>query len=253
MQNKYPQKPGIDFILKQAFFYWSRTLMYQLMFSVIYFGILFTVIFYFDARYGIIQQYMDAAAVYTKGGGIEQYSAQMAKMVSDQGFQVFSWSLIGTLVFLYPLNLGFYQIFRKIDLGEKLEIGDLLAGYQGINFFRYVSYYIFWFFIYAYTAQTIILAVVWVYLTLLVAPLMFFMDKRIFEAISLNVKALRMYFLEITVCIIVAVIFKYAGLLLFFFGALFTFPFWNAMIYSLYQTVFSEKKRPEKDQVGSDY
>ncbi len=36
MQSKYPQKPGIDFILKQAFFYWNKTLVFQLMFSMIF-------------------------------------------------------------------------------------------------------------------------------------------------------------------------------------------------------------------------
>jgi len=50
-----------------------------------------------------------------------------------------------------------------------------------------------------------------------------------------------MYFVEIMVCVIVAFLFKYLGFALFLIGGLFTFPFWNAMIYSLYKTVFSEK------------
>ncbi|MBV8326013.1 hypothetical protein [Chryseobacterium sp.] len=240
MQNKYPQKPGIDFILKQAFFYWNKTLVYQLMFSIFYFGIFLTVLFFFDARYNILNQYAEAAQ-YAKDG-MEVYSAQLMKMMSNDGFRKFSWALIGTTIFLYPLNLGFYQIYRKIDLKEKPELGDLLVGYNGINFFKYIGYYIFWFFVFSYTFQTIILAVIWVLITLFVAPLMFFTDKRIFEAISLNFKALKMYFLEILVCTIVAVFFKYVGFTLFFIGGLFTFPFWNAMIYSLYRTVFSEKR-----------
>jgi hypothetical protein len=63
MQNKYPQKPGIDFILKQAFFYWNKTLIFQLMFSIIYFGILMTVFFLCDFKYGITGQYMEAAKI----------------------------------------------------------------------------------------------------------------------------------------------------------------------------------------------
>ncbi|MCJ7933869.1 MAG: hypothetical protein MUW56_09590 [Chryseobacterium sp.] len=241
MQNKYPQKPGIDFILKQAFFYWNKTLVFQLVFSIFYFGIFLTVLFFFDSRYNILSQYAEAAK-YAKDG-VEVYSAQLAKiMKSNDGFEKFSWALIGTTIFLYPLNLGFYQIYRKIDLKEKLELGDLLAGYNGLNFFKFIGYYIFWFFVFAYTFQTIILGIIWVFVTLFVAPLMFFTDKRIFEAISLNLKALRMYFLEILVCSIVAVFFKYIGFALFFIGGLFTFPFWNAMIYSLYKTAFSEKR-----------
>ncbi|MDH6251493.1 hypothetical protein M2347_001220 [Chryseobacterium sp. H1D6B] len=239
MQHKYPQKPGIDFILKQAFFYWNKTLLFQLMFSIIYFGIFLTVFFFFSAKYGIMEQSQEAMK-YMKQG-LDVYSAEIAKMAATDGYQKFSLAIMGVTIFLYPLNLGFYQIFRKIDLNEKIELGDLFAGYNGLNFFKYISYYMFWFFVYIYTFQTIILAVVWVALTLFVAPLMFFMDKRIFEAVSLNFKALKMYYVEIFVCIIVAVIFKYIGFAVFFIGGLFTFPFWNAIIYSLYKTVFSEK------------
>ncbi|MEJ5052075.1 hypothetical protein WH221_19785 [Chryseobacterium culicis] len=239
MQNKYPQKPGLDFILKQAFFYWNKTLVFQLMFSIFYFGIFLTVFFAADLKYNIFSQYMETSK-YLKDG-MQAYATQYTKMVSTPEFQSFSLMIVGTMIFLYPLNIGFYQIYRKIDLKEKLELGDLLVGYNGLNFFKYIGYYIFWFFIYVNAAQTIILGIVWVIITVFVAPLMFFTNKRIFESISLNFKALRMYFLEITVCVIVAFIFKYLGFALFFIGGLFTFPFWNAMIYSLYKTVFSEK------------
>ena len=240
MENKYPQKPGLDFILKQAFFYWNKTLIFQLMFSVMYFGILLTVFFFCDSKYGITNQYIEAGK-HMKDGA-EAYLTYVRAMTATDPFQNFSMWITGTMVFLYPLNIGFYQIYRKIDLGEKLELGDLLVGYNGFNFFKYIGYYIFWYFVFAYTIQTIILGVAWVFLTVFVAPLMFFMDKRIFEAISLNFKALKLYFIEILVCVIVAIFFKYIGFALFFIGGLFTFPFWNAMIYSLYKTAFSEKR-----------
>ncbi len=239
MQNKYPQKPGLDFILKQAFFYWNKTLVFQLMFSIFYFGIFLTVFFAADLKYNILSQYMETSQ-YLKEG-MQAYATQYTKMVSTPGFQNFSLMMVGTMIFLYPLNIGFYQIYRKIDLKEKLELGDLLVGYNGLNFFKYIGYYIFWFFIYVNAAQTIILGIVWVIATVFVAPLMFFTNKRIFEAISLNFKALKMYFVEIMVCVLVALLFKYLGFALFLIGGLFTFPFWNAMIYSLYKTVFSEK------------
>jgi hypothetical protein len=239
MQNKYPQKPGMDFILKQAFFYWNKTLIFQLAFSIIYFGILMTAFFICDAKYGITEQYVEAGK-YVKNGS-DAYLAEIGKMYSTPEFQKFSLWITGTIIFLYPLNLGFYQIYKKVDLGEKPELGDLFVGYNGLNFFKYIGYFLFWYFVFAYTVQTIILGIAWVCLTIFVAPLMFFMDKRIFEAISLNFKALKVYFIEILVCVMVAFFFKYLGFALFLIGGLFTFPFWNAMIYSLYKTVFSEK------------
>ncbi|WP_419869439.1 hypothetical protein [Chryseobacterium sp. CT-SW4] len=239
MQNKYPQKPGIDFIMKQAFFYWNKTLLFQVMFSIIYFSLFFTVFFFFSGRYGIAEQSQEVADQLKIS--FEAYSEAVAKMASTEGFQKFYLAILGTSVFLYPLNLGFFQIYRKIDLGEKISIADLFVGYNGTNFFKYIGYYLFWFIVYLYTFQTIILGVVWVFITLFVAPLMFFMNKRLFEAISLNFKALKIYFLEMLVCALVAFLFKYLGFFIFFVGGLFTFPFWNAMIYSLYKTVFSEK------------
>lgn len=243
MQEKYPQKPGLDFILKQAFYYWNKTLLYQLMFSIIYFAIFLTVFFYFSEKYGIIEQFLVAASDYMKVGpeGMDEYKNQIALIMGSDGFQNFYLAIVGVQIFLYPLNLGLFQIFRKLDLKEQIVMGDLFTGYNGLNFFRYVSYFIFWFFFYTMIAQTIILPFVWVMITLFVAPLMFFQNKTIFEGIALNWKALKLYFIEILVCVIVAFLFKYVGFTLFLVGGLLTLPFWNAMIYSLYKTIFDEK------------
>lgn len=243
MQEKYPQKPGLDFILKQAFYYWNKTLLYQLMFSIIYFAIFLTVFFYFSEKYGIIEQFLGAASNYMKAGpeGMDEYKNQIALIMGSDGFQNFYLAIVGVQIFLYPLNLGLFQIFRKLDLKEQIVMGDLFTGYNGLNFFRYISYFIFWFFFYTMIAQTIILPFVWVMITLFVAPLMFFQNKTIFEGIALNWKALKLYFIEILVCVIVAFLFKYIGFTLFLVGGLLTLAFWNAMIYSLYKTIFDEK------------
>lgn len=239
MQSKYPQKPGIDFILKQAFFYWNKTLVFQLMFSMIFFGIFLTSLFFFGDKYGIWEQ--NTVLTEALNEGTKAYMEKISELSATENYQTFTLAIWATTAFLYPLNLGMFQIFRKLDLNEKPELGDLFVGYNGINFFKYLGYYLFWFMIYRLTVPTVLLAIVWVAVTVFVAPLMFFTDKRIFEAISLNFKALKIYFVEIMVCIFVAVLFKYLGFSLFLIGGLFTFPFWNAMIYSLYKTVFSEK------------
>ncbi|PIF43956.1 hypothetical protein CLU96_0880 [Chryseobacterium sp. 52] len=239
MQSKYPQKPGIDFILKQAFFYWNKTLIFQLMFSIVFFAVFFTSMFFFAAQFGLWEKNQELVEALNKS--TSAYLEKINEMGQTENYQMFTFAIIGTSVFLYPLNLGLFQIFRKIDLNEKIELGDLFAGYNGLNFFKYVGYSIFWIMVYRLTIPTLFLAVLWVMITVFVAPLMFFSNKRIFEAISLNIQALRKYFLEILVCVIVAVFFRYIGFTLFFVGGLFTFPFWNAMIYSLYKTIFSEK------------
>ncbi len=239
MQEKYPQKPGLDFILKQAFYYWNRTLLYQLMFSIIYFALFFSSIFFFADYFGIFEFNDELQLALQKG--FNEYLQKSQELGKTENAVNFVYSVLGTIIFLYPLNLGFYQIFKKLDLKEPTELSDLFVGYRGLNFFRYMSYFIFWFFFYSLIAQTVILPVIWVIITLFVAPLMFFQNKTIFEGIALNWKALKMYFIEIFVCVIVAFLFKFIGFALFLIGGLLTFPFWNAMIYSLYKTIFEEK------------
>ncbi|MGU3376811.1 hypothetical protein [Chryseobacterium sp. M5A1_1a] len=210
------------------------------MFSIIFFGIFLTSLYFFGAKYEIWDQNQVLTAALKEG--TKAYMEKIAELSATENYQMFTLAIWGTTAFLYPLNLGLFQIFRKLDLQEKIVMGDLFVGYNGLNFFKYLGYYLFWFMIYRLTVPTVLLAVIWVAMTVFVAPLMFFTDKRIFEAISLNFKALKMYFIEIMVCVLVAVLFKYLGFTLFLVGGLFTFPFWNAMIYSLYKTVFSEKK-----------
>lgn len=226
--------------MKQAFFYWNKTLIFQLMFSIVFFAVFFTSMFFFAERYGIWEQNQELAEALKQGS--KAYLEKLSELAATENYQMFSYAILGTSVFLYPLNLGLFQIFRKIDLNEKIELGDLFAGYKGANFFKYIGYYLFWAMIYRMGIPTVFLAVLWVSVTIFVAPLMFFMNRGIFEAISLNFKALRIYSVQIWIGILVAVVFKYAGFALFLVGGLFTFPFWNAMIYSLYKTIFSEKE-----------
>lgn len=240
MQEKnYLQKPGIDLILKQAFFYWSKTIAFQLMFSIIYFGIMFTALYFFALKFGILGYGAELQEALKQG--VDAYVAKSQEIGATENAMYFTYSFLGTMIFLYPLNLGFFQIYRKIDLNEEIVIGDLFVGYNGLNFFKFIGYFLFWLMIYLLIWQTIILPFLWVLATLFIAPLMFFLDKRIFEALSINFKALKMFFVEILVCVLVAFLFKYLGFAVLFFGGLFTFPFWNAMIYALYKNIFVEK------------
>ncbi|CAD7806611.1 hypothetical protein CHRY9390_01535 [Chryseobacterium aquaeductus] len=244
MKEKYPQKPGIDFILKQAFYYWNRTLLYQLVFSIVYFTIFFTVFLYISNRFGVYDQLLNATFEYLKIGpkGLTALQTELATIKSTENYEYTMLGMLAVSAFLFPLNLGFYQIYRKIDLKEQLELSDLFVGYNGLNFFRYTSYFVFWYLVSDMLKITVFLPFVWILITLFIAPLMFFQNKTIFEGIALSWKVLKLYFIEIFVCTLVAVLFKYVGFMLFLVGALFTFPFWNAMIYTLYKTFFTEEK-----------
>ena len=237
MQQTYPQKSGISAILSQAFSYWSRTLFYQVVFSLVYLSVFFLVVFYFVNSLGLVEEFAQLSKTFATDP--QQYILDAQRLQEQSNFRTFYYIVLATMVFLYPLNVGFFKMYRKLDLGEKPELADLFSGFSGINFFIFTSYFLFWIMIYMYTIPTIILGVLWVFVTLFSAPLMFFVDKRIFETISLSFKALRLYFIEIVVCMLVAFLFKYIGIFTFF-GMFFTLPFANAMIYALYQTIFNE-------------
>lgn len=237
MQQNPTQKPGTGLLIAEAFFYWRKTIGFQVLFSLLYFSLFFGVVYYAAVKYGILDQYL--VLVQNSGNDIQKLTEGYKTMMQSPEFMSFSWYVLGVMVFLYPLNLGFFKIFRKIDTKKQVSFEDLFAGYLGSNFFRYIGFYMFWIAVYSYAAPTFILGFLWVLVTLFSAPLMFYMNKGIFETISLSFKAIRMFFIEIIVCCLIAFMFKWFGVFTII-GAFFTFPFGNAMIYVLYKRIFNE-------------
>lgn len=237
MQATQPDKSGLDQVLNDAFFYWNKTLFYNIVFSLIYFAISFIVLYFFAIKWGLLEKFEAVFPLVFKDP--QAYNNALKDIMQSGEAMKFSYVILGVLTFLYPLNLGLMKMFRKIDLGEKVGIEDLFAGYSGSNFFIYTSYFAFWYIIFGYAKILIIPAILWVFVTLFCAPLMFFMDKRIMESIQLSIKAIKLDFITVFVGVIVALLFRYIGIFTIF-GALFTFPFWNAMIYALYKKLFTE-------------
>lgn len=247
MEINQQQKLGIGEMISDAFHFWSKTIWYQILFSLLHFSVLFIVLYFFAIRFGILEQYMMLSEKLKLG--MDAYREGVQQMTENPNFFKFQIVIVFTLSFLFPLNLGLMKMFRKVDLKEKVLVEDLFAGYSGANFFIYLGYYLFWFTVYSYALSTIFLGIVWVFITLFTAPLMFFNNKRIFETFRINLKALRLFPLPIFVAVIFAVIFKYGGLLSIV-GAVFTFPFWNAIIYSLYSKIFViEKNKKVSDNL----
>lgn len=238
MQKSDTTQYGIDSILRNAFFYWNKTLIYHVLLSLLYFCILFTVYMYASSYYEILDPMI--AAVQNNVGDFQALSKSIADIKNSPNYQSFQMVLISTQVFLFPLQVGLYKMYRKIDLGEKPTIVDLFSAYNGINFFLFASFYFFWMCLYSIGMMMIIPGVIWVYVTVFVAPLMFFLNKSSFESIKLSFNAVRNNFVYVFVAITVAIIVKFAGFLVFFIGGAFTFSFATAVIYSLYKNLFKE-------------
>lgn len=231
---------NIGSLIKEIIHYWRSTLLHQMLFSFIFFSVFFTSLYFFGTKLGMPQLY--SGAIEKLKLGTAEYIREVQRINRTDAARTFYWVFTLTLVFLYPLNLGLFKIYRKLDLEQPVEAGDLFAGYAGVNFFIYCGFYLFWVMVYNLAFATIFLAVFWVFATLFCAPLMFFQNKRIFEGIQLSVKALRMYPGEIIICVMFAVFFRYAGIMSVF-GAVVTFPIWNAVIYVLYKNMFVEPEQ----------
>ena len=239
MQQNYPQQNALSTVLNNAFNYWKATLPYQVMMSLMVFCILFAVYIFFGNYYEVLPKMM--TLIDENKTDIQGLQKGIQALAQDPNYVSFMYVILATKVFLFPLEVGFFKIYRKLDLKEKTTLSDLFSGYSGINFFIYISYFFFWQFVFTYTASTIILGILWIITTFLVTPLMFFANKTLFNAILINFKALKTHFPIVFIGFIVALIFKYAGFMVFFIGCLFTYPFMTAMIYAIYQQVFSEQ------------
>lgn len=240
MQTENHKQIGLDLVIKNAFQYWRKSILYQLLVSLISFCILIMIGIHFGQKYGILEEYI---RLVTHSGDIVQIQNGVQKLMSNPNMETLSIIFLGTKAFLFPLELGLFKIYRKMDNSENIHISDLFSGYVGINFFILVGYYLFWYFIYSYTLFTLVLPIVWILCTIFVAPLIFFMNQPMLKSIGINLKVLRIYFIPILICGIVAFLFKYSGFLLFGFGFLLTYSFSTAMIYALYQTIFKEERR----------
>ena len=240
MEKNYPQKVGIQQVLGTAFSYWNRTLFYQVSFSLLYFSLFFLGYFYLFKYFGLwdeMSQHSDLLQ-----SDFPAFNKKMEEVMKMPQTQSFLLGIFFLFAFLNPLNVGFYKIYRKMDLNEKISLNDLFAGYLGFDFFKFFGFYLFWMIIFSYANSLPLLGIVWIVLTLFSVPLMFFMNVNTIEGIKLTFKGLKTNFSTIFISMVVAFLFSLSGLLLFGFGFLFTFPFWHAVIYTLYQHIFKENE-----------
>ncbi|OWK75060.1 hypothetical protein CBW16_06655 [Flavobacteriaceae bacterium JJC] len=238
MNNNDLQKLSIEQILRTAFSYWNRTLLYQFAYSFLYISLFFIGYFALFKYFGLwdeIVKYSDL--VRTDIPAFNKKVEEISKLPQARNFGLAFFFL---LALINPLNVGLFKIFRKMDLNEPVVFKDLLAGYQGADFFKFFGFYLFWMIIFTYANALFLLGIFWIFITLFSIPLMFFMNVKTFEGITLTIKSLRNNFVTVLVCVMIAAVFSVSGILLCGIGFLLTFPFWNAMIYTLYQNLFKE-------------
>lgn len=228
-------KPEIGKILTEAYEYWMRTLPFQFLFCVIYFSVTMFAGSFAFRYYGLFEEIQKfQGLIYTDNKAfLDKYTVLM----QTDNAVLFLQVMIVIKAVIFPLNIGFLKIYRKIDLGEKPETGDLFAGFQGHYFFLFVIYSLAWSMINNFLS---VFTLIWIPMMLFIPALMFFKEFNYFQSFQISVRTFQQNFILIFIAMIVSILFSYCGFIMFFFGIFITFPFWNAMIYVLYKHLIAD-------------
>lgn len=232
-------KISLEEILSKSFFYWKSTLGFQAIVTLLYFGIFLLAgiqlsHYYFgDKMYDYSQKFLEDPKLYMQ---------KLNELFATENGGYFQIIMALIKASLFPLNIGLFKIYSNIDENKPSLLSDVLDGYSGSNFFKFWGYAIFWNVVFQLGFSLFFLpGILWVLMTLFVSPLLYFTPIRMIEGIQLSAKVVFANFTIILPCAIVAFLFGYSGLVLFFVGFLFTFPFWNAIIYTLFKKFFNIK------------
>lgn len=230
---------SVGTVLKMAFHFWKKSILYQIIFSLLFITLLISSVFFLMDYYEISQGFFEISQNKDLNE-TQRIERIQAFLIEHPNAAFFSWAMIAILCFLFPLNLGLMAICRKIHLSQTVSLSDLFMGYRGRNFFLLASYFLFWMLTFNIAMGTLLLAPIWWLITIFVAPLMFFKNIRIFEGIGLTIKVLRKHFMEVFLVLIIGAMIKYMGIFSFF-GIPFFLGFSNVTIYALYSNYFSMK------------
>ena len=237
VENK-KNKISLDEIVNQSFKYWKATLNFQLIVTLLYFGILMI------AGVQLVQYYFgDQLNTFTPEllQHPAKFNDKIRTMLATKNGSYFQLIVSLLKAAMFPLFIGFFKIYSLIDEGKKPELSDIFDDYNGSNFFKFWGYAIFWNVVFSLGIIFFLPGVFWVFITLFVSPLLYFTPMRLIEAINISAKVALANWAIVLPCAIIAFIFSYSGFLLFFVGFLLTFPFWNALIYTLFKKFFSIK------------
>lgn len=239
--EKNPNKSAIsaDQILKKAFFYWKSTLGFQLIVTVLYFsvtliaGIQLAHYYFGDQLQNFTPELLQKP---------ELFVGQMNALMASENGQYFQIVFPLIKAAMFPLGIGLFKVYSLLDENKKPAFSDVLEGYSGSNFFKFWGYSIFWTVVFQLGISLFFIpGILWVMATLFVGPLLFFTPIRMMEAINISAKVIKANWPVILPCAVVACLFSYVGLAVFFIGFLFTYPFWMAVIYTLFKKYFNIK------------
>ena len=215
-----------------------RTLPFQMLFSLIYFSVIMFAGAYAFRYYGLFEKVNQfSPLMYTDFNAfLNKYEA----LIKTPNGILFSAVMVLLKCIMFPLNIGFLKIYRKLDIDEPVETSDLFAGFRGNYFFLFLIYSLLWEIINRALLIFPPLSLLWIAMMLFVPGLLFFKKYNFLLAIKMSVQIFRKNPVLLLVVSLVSIVISYCGAIAFFFGIFLTFPFWNAVIYVLYKYLIAD-------------
>ncbi|NAW51540.1 hypothetical protein GNY06_09160 [Elizabethkingia argentiflava] len=220
-------------IITEAVGYWGKTLRFQILFSLCYFMVYLGLTYFLFDYYGILAQIQELSVYFSSHNSAAR--EKYLEIITSENFISVSFWMVGVMALLFPLNLGLFNIYNKMDKNEQVFTSDLFVGFEGSNFFKYFGYALLWGAIYYVCKMFFILMPVWILLTLLTGPLIFLEQKSILQALQLSFKLVINNMRKSISVFLLAIVGSYCGIFLCGIGLLLTLPFWNAVLYAYYR------------------
>jgi len=232
------QKPEIGKILTEAYQYWMRTLPFQMLFSLIYFSVIMFAGAYAFRYYGLFEEVNRFSQLMYSD--FPAFTEKYEELMKTENAMYFTMVILVIKSVIFPLNIGFLKIYRKLDIGEPVSTSDLFAGFQGHYFFLFLIYSLFWNILNSYILIFPPLSVFWMGMMMFVPALVFYKNYNFFQAFKTSVQVFQKNIILILVTCLASILISYCGIIAFFFGIFLTFPFWNAVIYVLYKNLIAD-------------
>src|SRR6218665_2293920 len=232
------QKPEIGKILTEAYQYWIRTLPFQLLFSIIYFSVIMFAGAYAFRYYGLFEQVNQFSQLMYSD--IPAFTKKYEELMKTENALYFTMVILVIKSVIFPLNIGFLKIYRKLDICEPASTSDLFAGFQGHYFFLFLIYSLFWNILNSYILIFPPLSIFWMGMMMFVPAFAFYKKYNFFQAFRMSVQVFQKNIIVILLACLASILISYSGIIAFFFGIFLTFPFWNAVIYVLYKNLIAD-------------
>lgn len=238
-ENLPKAKITLDEVINQSFKYWKATLSFQFVVTVLYFGIIFISLFQ------LVQYYFgDKLYIFTPELLQDpiKFNLKIRELLATENGSYLQIVLSLLKASLFPLFIGLFRVYTLIDEGKKPNLSEVLDGYKGSNFFKLWGYAIFWNVIFSFGNVILFHSRCFMGVSYCFCrSVIIFTPMRMLEAINISAKVAWANWKIVLPCAIIAFLFSYSGFILFFVGFLFTYPFWNAIIYTLFKRFFSIK------------